>query len=210
MLVPSYRSYRPGAVVERMPTPGAATMAARSEKEARTSSGPVAPTEMRLSILRFAGNDGEEAPPVPRLHRPEQRRQPGDVRCSHAGAVIPFVPARRRGREDADAWSRHHGGAIGEGGEDIVGTGGAYGDEVVDLEVRGKRRRGGATGPEIAPTRAAPPARRREVQPCWCRHTVRTGPAPWSRGCRRLEPPPWRRDRRRRRGHRRDRWRLRR
>ena len=65
MLVPSYRSYCPGAVVERIPTPGAATMAPRSENGARRSSGVDAPTEMTLSNFRFAGKLGEGAESLP-------------------------------------------------------------------------------------------------------------------------------------------------
>ena len=51
--------------MERIPTPGAATIAPRSENAASRSSGPVAPTEMMLSRARFAGNDGEAAESFP-------------------------------------------------------------------------------------------------------------------------------------------------
>jgi hypothetical protein len=64
MLVPSYRSYCPGAVVDRMPTPGAATRAPRFENDARVPSGVIAPTES-TSSARFAGKLGRGAPSFP-------------------------------------------------------------------------------------------------------------------------------------------------
>ena len=65
MLVPSYRSYCPGAVVERMPTPGAATKAPRLENGASVPPGVRAPTESTLPEPRFAGNPGLAAPSFP-------------------------------------------------------------------------------------------------------------------------------------------------
>src|SRR5207249_8166979 len=53
-----YRSYCPGAVVERIPTPGAATRAPRFENGSSLPAGVKAPTEIRLSLVRDAGTDG--------------------------------------------------------------------------------------------------------------------------------------------------------
>src|SRR4051812_16920226 len=65
MLVPSYRAYWPGEVVDRIPTPGAVTIAPRFENEASEPSVSSAPTESTFARLRFAGKPGREAPSFP-------------------------------------------------------------------------------------------------------------------------------------------------
>ena len=73
-----------------MSTPGAATMAARSEKTANRSSRVVAPTEMTFSIPRFAGNDGDGAESFPAA---ATKRTPLRLARATAFAMTWLLPA---------------------------------------------------------------------------------------------------------------------